>query len=157
MKLSDSMSNSSLIIWTDSKFIWDNFLEGSSFISVVENRASWNQVEPVLLDLIRYFVLEKLASVLGRGGLANIFLFLLMCIFAYMYVSQAVGTHGSQKIVSDAWNWSYGWLQTSMWGLQAQLGFSTRATSALSHQTIFFTFSFLQYFEAMSQEIYSSS
>lgn len=69
------MSNSSLIIWTDSKFIWDNFLEGSSFISVVENCASWNQVEPVLLDLIRSFVLEKLASVLGRGGLANIFLF----------------------------------------------------------------------------------
>ena len=75
MKLSNSMSNSNLIIWTDSQFIWDNFLEGSSFISVVENRASWNQVEPVLLDLIRYFVLEKLASVLGRGGLTNIFLF----------------------------------------------------------------------------------
>lgn len=47
-----------------------------------------------------------------------------------------------KRLYQTPWNWSYGWLQTTMWGLQAQLGFSTRATSALSHQTIFLHFLF---------------
>lgn len=86
MKLLDSMSISSLIIWTNTKFIWDNFLKESSFISVVENHASRNQVEPVLLDLMRSFVLEKLASALGRGGWLMFFCFVNVYICLYVCV-----------------------------------------------------------------------
>lgn len=40
------------IIWANSKFTHDNYLEGYRFVSVVESCATWNQVEAVLLGLL---------------------------------------------------------------------------------------------------------
>lgn len=70
------------------------------------------------------------------ASLTNILLFYVwkLCLHVTEYV--LCSAQRRQKVVSNSWNWSYGRLLATTWGLEFQPGSSLRVASTLNHWTI---------------------